>query len=97
MSFVSYLYLILLINGQMFKIIVALEKFWELNGVLVFEGFFWQLVDQVENVTTAHFREIRAQPTLVSSIQPRLEFAKRGVRLYNMGKEVRVGSIIRQY
>ena len=32
MSFVIYLYLILLINNQTLEVTVAYENFWELNG-----------------------------------------------------------------
>ena len=37
MSFISYPHLILLISGQTFKVTVACEKFWELNGALARE------------------------------------------------------------
>ena len=33
MSFVSYSHLILLISDQMFKVTIAHEKIWELNGL----------------------------------------------------------------
>ena len=47
MSFVTYLYLILLTSDQIFEVIVAQEKFWKLNR---------GICEQVEHPRSAEFR-----------------------------------------